>query len=65
MNELKKLAKITAISGLFVTMFLRDSSTEVSFISSRLISGTRSLILKHPKIAKAAEIISINLAKPL
>ena len=65
LNELKKFARITAIRGLFVTMFLRDSRMDVSFISSRLIRGTRSLILKQPKIANPAERISINLANPL
>ena len=65
MNELKKFARITAISGLFVIIFFNDSITEVSFISSRLIKGTLSLILKQPKIAKAADRMSINLANPL
>ena len=50
---------------LFVKMFLKDSRTDVSFISSRLISGTLSLILKKPKIVKPAERMSIKYAKPV
>ena len=64
MKELKKLARITAKSGLLVIMFLSDSRTDVSLISSRLISGTRSLILKKPNTANTAARISIKYAKP-
>jgi len=45
-------------------MFLSDSRTDVSLISSRLISGTRSLILKKPNTANTAARISIKYAKP-
>ena len=60
LKELKKLARITAKRGLLVIIFLSDSRTDVSLISSRLIRGTRSLILKKPNTAKTAARMSIK-----
>ena len=62
---LKNSARTMIIRGLFLKTVLNDVHTETSFISSRLLMGTLSRILKKPKTAKIAAKNSMNVAKPL
>ena len=57
---LKKSDRMMANRGRLEKISLMDWRTEVSFISSRLMSGTRSRILKNPNTENPAQRINIQ-----